>query len=530
MGKNTKNTGFMRLRAMKSFRKSISGFTIVELVIGMTLLGFIIVGIFGLYVTLMNSAVAARQLAVGSTLATNQMEYLKSLPYDGLAVQGGSIYSSNPIPATTTQTVDGITYTVNTSISYVDDAYDGCASYPNQTLKETYCRNYPPPTGAPAVDTNPQDYKIAHVTVYNSSNAKRGEVDSQISSRVSETNSTTGALFISIIDDNGNPVSGAAVQVVNNNQSPAVNLSDSTDSNGIAIFYGLAPDTSGYHYQITASKANYSTLSTIAPSGSLQPNYSNQNILTQQSSYLTLTIKPQGQYSLLAEATDTSGSPIANVKIYTKGGYKKYTSSTDTQYYFDNLSPSDTRPSTDSSGIAAFSSLVPGQYIFCGDDGSSSCSSGGTTYYLAAAVPYSGTNAFNPITVPIYDSSDPPSTTFSYNSQSYLQKVRLILTTDSGFPRINTFSPDNLSLSGGSVNNFAFQIKGANLPGSTTVQFVQGSTTYTASCAGGDGTALDCTADLTGISSGSAHLKIIANGKTLELPDSPLLGGLNVSP
>ena len=507
-----------------------NGFSIVELVIGMTILGLISVGIFGLFVTLVNSAVAARQLAVGATLATNQMEYLKSLPYDNLAIEGGSIYSADPLEASVTKTMDNVTYTVNTSISYVDDAFDGCANYPTQELKEVYCRNYPPPSGSPNPDQNPQDYKIAHVEVYNSVGDKRGEVDSQISSRVSETNSTTGALFISIIDDNGNPVSGATVRVLNTAQNPDVDLSDASDSNGIAIFYGLPPDTSGYDYNVTASKSDYSTLTTIVPAGSLQPNYPNQNILTQQSSYLTLTIKPQGEYSLIAEATNTSGSPLANVKIYAKGGYKRYTSSSNTSYYFDNNSPSDNRPTTDSNGLAAFTNLVPGQYIFCGDNGATACTVGGTTYYLAAAVPYSGTNSFNPITVPIYEAASPPSTTFPYNSQSYLQKVRLILTTDSTFPRVYSLSPDSLSLASGTADNFSFQINGVNLPGSTTVEFIQGGTTYSASCSGSSGTQLNCTADLSGINTGSAHLKITSSGKTLELPGSPLLGGLNVTP
>lgn len=512
-------------------KRHSSGFTIVELVIGMTLLGFIAIGLFGLFVALVNSSVSAKQMAVGSTLATNQMEYLKSLPYDSLAIQGGSIYSANPLPATATKTVDNTTYTVKTSISYVDDAYDGCANYPNQTLKQTYCRNYPPPTGAPSPDTNPQDYKIAHVEVYNSQNERRGEVDSQISSRVSETNSTTGALFISIVDDAGSPVAGATVQVVNTTQTPNINLSDSTDTNGVAIFYGLPPDTSGYDYVITASKTNYSTLTTIAPSGSLQPNYSSQNILTQQSSYLTMTIKLQGQYSLLAEAVDTSGNPISGLKLYVKGGYKKYTSSTDTKYYFDNMSPSDTRPTTDSSGLASFSNLVPGTYIFCGDSGATSCSVSGTTYYLAAAVPYSGTNSFNPLIVPTYDPSNPPGTTFSFGGNAYLQKVRLIFSTSSSFPRVNTLSPDDVSLSTSPLSNFAFQITGTNLSSAASVRFIQGSNTYTASCtSSGGNTLLTCTVNLSGISSGMAHLKITSGSNTLELPDSPMIGGLSVSP
>lgn len=513
------------------------GFTIVDLMVGIAVMSIISIGILSLFVALVNSSVASKQMAVGLTLATNQMEYLKSLPYDSLAVQGGSIYSPTPLPAEKTETVDGMTYTVKTSISYVDEAYDGCANYPNQTLKETYCRNYPPPAAAPTLDTNPQDYKIAHVEVFNRTNIKRGQVDTQISSRVSETNSTTGALFISIVDDNGNPVSGATVNITNTTLAPAVNLTDSTDGNGIAIFYGLPPDPTGSDYIITASKSNYSTLATIDSSGSLQPNYSNQNVLTQQSSYLTLTIKPQGEDSLLAEITDTSGAPLANARIYTKGGYKKYTDSADTQYYYDNLSPSDTRPTSDASGMITYSNLVPGQYIFCGDLGATSCTIGGTTYYLAAAVPYAGSNALNPINVPIYDPFNPPLTTFPYSSNSYLQKVRLMLTTSSNFPRINNFTPYDVSASSPTINSFAFQVNGANLPCdsnpascSTTVQFIQASTTYTASCEGTDGLNLDCTIDLTGIAAGTAQLRISANGHTFDLPGSPLLGGLIVNP
>lgn len=519
-----------KLKTLKSIRQTTSGFTVVEVVIGATLLTFIMVGTLGLFVTLTNSSIAGKQMSIASSLATNQMEYLKSLPYDNLAIEGGSIFSNNPLPASINQTVDGTQYRIETSISYVDDAYDGCANYPNQQLKETYCRNYPPPTGAPSVDSNPQDYKIAHVEVFNNTGTKRGQVDTQISSRVSETNSTTGALFVSVIDANGNPVSGATVAIANTTFNPDINLGDSTDSNGVAIFYGLPPDTSGYDYQVTASKNNYSTLVSIKPSGSLQPNYPSQNILAQQSSYLTLTIKPQGEYSLLAEAVNTSGAALSNLRLYAKGGYKRYISSADTQYYFDNLSP-DSRPTTDSGGLATFTNLVPGEYFFCGDNGNTSCVIGGTTYYLAAAVPYNGPTTFTPTIIPTYESSNPPSTTFAHGGNSYLQKVRLIFSTASNFPRIKTLSPDDLSLSSGTVGAFNFQITGVNLPSSSSVQFIQGGNTYTASCtSSGSNTLLTCSVNLTGISTGLAQLRITANGHTLELPGSPMLGGLIVSP
>lgn len=518
-----------------SRRTNDSGFTLVETVVGLTILAVVALSMTALFTALVNSSVIAKQKAVASALATNQMEYLKSLPYDSLAIAGGSIFSSDPLPATTTQKVNGVTYTIHSDISYVDDAYDGCTNYPTLELKQTYCRNYPPPAGAPDPDLNPADYKIADVTVTNSTGSKLAEVNTEISARVAETASTTGAMLVNVIDNNGNPISGATVHIINSSTGP-VDLSDSSDSNGIAIFYGLPPDNSA-RYVITASKSNYSTLTTISASGALVPTYPNQKVLAQQSSYVTLTIKLQGPDSLLAEAVDTSGSPLAGLKIYAKGGYKKYTATDDTSYYFDNLSPSDARPTTDASGLASLSNLVPGSYIFCGDDGASGCSAGATTYYLVSAVPYTGSNSLSPITVPTYDSASPPSTTFAYGGRNYYQKTRLIFSTNSAFPRVFSLSPSDVSLTGGTINNFSFQISGANLPCSSTssscgtsVKFTQGATVYTAACTGTTGTVINCAVDLTGISAGNANLSVSANGFTLNLPGSPLLGGLSVTP
>lgn len=513
------------------------GFTIVELAVGVAVLGILAVSVLGLFSSMVNSALLAKRKAVALTLATGQMEYLKSLPYNSLAVAGGSIYSASPLPATNTQTINGVLYTIKTDISYVDDAFDGCGSYPNQTLKQTYCRNYPPPSGAPATDQNAADYKIAHVAVYAPSTKKLAEVDTQISARVAETASTTGALFVTVVDDAGTPISGATVQVTNTTLTPNVNLSDSSDSNGIAIFYGLVPDSNGYDYVVSASSNGYSSLTTIAPSGPLQPTYPSQQIFTQLSSFVTLTLKPQGANSLLVETTDINGNPLSNVKVYAKGGYKKYTATTDTSYYYDNFSPADTRPTTNGSGLATISNLVPGSYIFCGDAGATSCTIGGTTYYLAAAIPYSGGNSFNPVSIPTYLASSPPTTVFSYNSLDYLQKVRLMLTTSSSFPRITSLTPDDASTASG-LSNVTFQVDGANLPCDsvaancdTTVRLTQGANNYTATCTGTSaGLQLSCSVNLSVASIGSTQLIVIANGQTFNAPGSPLLGGLNVTP
>jgi prepilin-type N-terminal cleavage/methylation domain-containing protein len=510
-----------------------SGFTLVELLVAIIVLGIVVISFYNLFAGLIHSAVLMKRKSVALTLATNQMEYLKSLPYNNLAVVGGSIITSNPIPATATYTIDGVVYTVRTSINYLDDAFDGCGYYPNNTLKQAYCRNYAYANNN-SNDLNPADYKSVHIKVTDTSNLILSEVDTQIAARVAETNSNTGGMFVNVIDENGDPLEAATVHLVNTTTTPAVNISDTTDSNGNAIFFSLPPDPNSYDYNITASMSGYSTLTTIAPSGSLQPNYSNQKVINQQSSLVTLQLKPQGVNSLWIEAVDTSGNPLNNVKIYVKGGYKKYTSSADTSYYFDNMTPSDTRPTTDASGNAFLTNLVPGNYYFCGDAGATNCKIGSTTYYLASAVPYGGVQSLGPIMVPTYLISNPPSQSFTYSGTAYLQKVRLILTTNSNYSRVYTVNPYSADLTTAQLNNFAFTVTGQNLPCngnpsncSTTVKLLQGASIFTASCTGSNaGLTLSCTVDISTAVAGMLRLQVTANGNTLTLPDSPLLGGV----
>ncbi len=515
-----------------------TGFTLTELVIGIVVLAIVAISFATLFTALVRSGLAAKRVAVASSLATNQIEYLKSLPYDNLAVAGGSIYISNPLPATKTEKIDGFTYTIRTSINYIDDAFDGCTTYPTQALKEKLCRNFPPPASVTANDNNAGDYKIVNVSVENATGTKLATLDTQIAARVAETSSTTGALIVNVIDDNGSPVQGATVTVTNTTITPNANLSDSSDASGIAIFYNLPPDSAAFDYTVSASKANFSSLTTIIPSGTLVPTYSSQKVFTQASSYVTLLIKPQGQYSLIAEAVDTSGAALSGIRLYAKGGYKRFTSTTNTTYYFDNLTPSDTRPTTGADGISTFSNLVPGPYYFCGNSGATSCTVGAATRFLVAAIPYSGSDSYLPLDVPISDPTNPPTTTHLYGGNNYLQKARLIFSASSTFPRITTLSENEISLASANLSAFAFSLTGVNLPCSssaascsTTVAVLQASNTYTASCTGTSaGTKVDCTVNLTGIVAGSTQLRVASGGNTYTSPADLSLGSFNVVP
>lgn len=514
-----------------------AGYTLVELMVSILVLSMIALAAFQLLMALLNSSVLSKRQAVAYTLANNQMEYLKELPYDRLAVAGGAIPATVTIPASFNSTINGDMYTVKTAIVYSDDAYDGCGSYPNQELKLLYCRNYPPPTGAPNTDTNPKDTKNVTVTVTDRNNKRLAFLDTNVAARVAETASNTGALFVRIVDETGSPISGATVNATNSTTSPSVNVSDTSDSNGTVIFYGLPPDSSNFDYFVSASLSNHSTLATLAPAGSLQPSYSSVNLLAQNSALVTLKLLPMNNNSLIIETTDVNGSALGNVKTYVKGGYKRYTNISDTSYYYDTLRGSDTRPTTDAGGLAALSALVPGDYIFCGDLGATSCQIGGTTYYLAAAIPYGGINPLNPVSVPTYLASNPPATTYDFGGNSFMQKVRLMMTTNSNYPRITSLNPYNANLSTDNMSSINFSLKGANLPCnaspascSTVVRLIQGANTFTASCTGNAaGLQVDCNVNLSSAVAGDLQLQVVANGNTLTLPTTPK-GGFSVTP
>jgi len=502
------------------------GFTLVELLISMVVIGIISVGFFSLYTSLISSSVLAKQRAVAGMLASNQIEYLRSLPYDNLAVSGGNIISNSYIAGTVTKRINGTNFTVVTSIVYADDAYDGCGPYPTLDLKKKYCRNFLAPGNSgnnSASDQNPADYKLAHVIVKNPGGAQLAVLDTQIAARVAETASATGALFITVTDPSGAAVPDANVRIANSTVSPAVNGVGISDNNGLVIFYGVPPDN-GLDYIVSVDKPGYSSINSLRPSGSLQPTYSNLKVLSQQSSYLAVVIAPMRSESLIIEATDLTGTPLSGLKVYVKGGYKKYTLASNTAYYFDNLNPIDTRSVTDAAGITTLDNLPPvNEYFFCGDNGSQDCTIGGVTYYLVAALPYGGKNSLAPIAVPAANDNEVSS--FTIGSTTYRQKVRLLLTTNSLFPRLSDISPNSINTSD-NLHSVKVVFTGYNLINSTATLSKDG-VGYTDNNCISNATQLTCNYDLSGVTPGDMQVKIRNSSGTVILPTAPK-GGIYV--
>lgn len=452
-------------------RNNEGGFTLIETIVGLVVMTLMVTAVSQLFVSNLANAMLGKARAIGLELAQEQMEYLRDLPYDSLRTQNGTIYPPGTLPDTQSIVRGGYRFVVATQISYVDDPYDGNAA---GTIP-----------GKPK-DLNPADYKRVQIAVsLQTGGQKVAQLTSDFAAKAAETASNTGILSIQVINASGNPVPSANVTITNTAQSPAVNISTTTDNNGYVTIPNLPPDSNN-EYQVAATLPGYSTDTTIpAPSGTQTAVELNPNVLVQQVTSVTMTIDRTSTLSI--SVVDTSGNPIANKAITVTGA--KETMLNPIAYKYAQAS------TTDSGGDISLTGMEWDSYSYAPPAG----------YYLVSSQPYAPT-ALSP------------------NSAL---SVKLVLSTNSNYPAISAVSPTSGQTGTSTVS---LTLTGSNLPSSTSVTLLQaGQPTITASGCASSGSnptmILTCNLSLTGAASGTWDIAATTGVGTVTQT-----GGFSVTP
>jgi len=358
--------------------KREQGFTLIEVVISIVIVSIAMTAISTLFVSNVATVSLGKARTLALAVATQQVEYLRDLPYDSLATQHGPILPQGTIPDDQNVTSGSYRFRVHTVIDYIDDPYDG--------LSPTDLYSY--------------DYKIAEVSVFLKNNNKQvATLSTYVAAKAAETATNTGILSIKVIDANGNPVSGATLHITDPNPSPAVDITTVTDSSGLFVIPKLPLDsTKGY--QITASLTGYSTdMTKPDPVGAQTPVNPNVNILAQQITPVTLSIDRVSTMNL--HVVDTSGNPMTNFAVTTTGSKKYYTTPDVFKY--------SQATNTDGSDNITLPNMEWDSYSFSLPAG----------YYLVSSSPYA------PVSL-------------SPNSSA---SVTLTVSNSSSYPRITSVSP-----------------------------------------------------------------------------------------
>ena len=131
-----------------------------------------------------------------------------------------------------------------------------------------------------------------------------------------EGNPNNGALFVEVFDAQAAPVQGATVHITAPTVVPAIDLTDTTDNNGMLRIVDLGAGLNSYN--ITVSKTGYTTDQTVQPSeANPNPVKPPASVIAKDVSEISFSIDRVSSINL--SALNKTCQPIGNVPIRLTG-------------------------------------------------------------------------------------------------------------------------------------------------------------------------------------------------------------------
>ncbi|MFH1187486.1 MAG: prepilin-type N-terminal cleavage/methylation domain-containing protein [bacterium] len=247
------------------------GFTLIEVMVGISILSIIIFGVYGMYDYSLKMVREKGRREEAMAIANQEIEYFRSINYNILGT-AATMCAPNPggcnIPPVKTVVRNGINFTVITDISYVDDVFDNAGHLPEGN----------------DLESGLNDYKTARVEVRWDSTFNNNSVilTSTFAPDGIETDCGGGILKVNVSDANAaNPIPQAGVYI--KNASIGYEYDTTTNDEGV-LRKGCLPADAGNNYEITINKPGsiyykntYSTAQTY-PIGVMTPILQNVNI------------------------------------------------------------------------------------------------------------------------------------------------------------------------------------------------------------------------------------------------------------
>jgi len=253
-------------------------FTLVEVIVGAAVFLLVSLAAYQAYIGLFHIIDLGQYRVLAVSLANEQFEIARNMPYVDVGVQGS--IPLGKIPHIQNLTRGGIPFVVTSIVRNIDLAFDGTIG------------------GAPN-DLSPADNKLVEVTVSCTGCRDMTPVtlSGQIAPKNLETASTNGALFVRVFDANGQPIQNASVHVVNVATTTTIVIDDVTDANGMLQLVDVPPGNMAY--RITVSKNGYSTDRTYqsgVPSNPF-PQKIDATVLVQQVTQISFAIDLLGSFN-----------------------------------------------------------------------------------------------------------------------------------------------------------------------------------------------------------------------------------------
>lgn len=297
--------------------KLIGGQSLIGILIAMAVFSIISQAIFTVVGVSFNLVSYNRARITARHLAQEKLELIRNLPYDSVGTVGG--IPSGPLAQEEQITRNKLNYTVRTTIIYVDDIFDDVV--PNDLLSSDYKR---------------VRVEVSWQGIAGSRNSPVVFLTDIVPKGI-ETTEGGGTLSILVFDSNGNPLYQADVTIVAATD-PAVNMQLQTGSNGRVLLPGAPACISCY--QISVTKAGYSSDRTYSTSEVANPNKPHQTIREGQLTEISFAIDRLSTLNVVTKKGREDGfEALGNVNFIMRGD-KTIGTDTDSQpvyKYNENL-------------------------------------------------------------------------------------------------------------------------------------------------------------------------------------------------
>jgi len=217
-------------------KKSGAGFSLTETLVALGVLSIFFAAIIGILDIVFNLVGESRLRSTAISLAQERIEYIRNLPYTSIGIVDG--IPTGVLEQEEIVTINTLPFTIETSVVYVDDPFDG--------------------TGLD--DSNNTDYKRARVSIsWGGAFASKSPLVfvTNVSPKGLESEVNGGTLSINVFDANGDPIEGASVRIENTVVDPTIDFPAISDPQGKVYLPGSPECTQCY--QITVTKDKYSS-------------------------------------------------------------------------------------------------------------------------------------------------------------------------------------------------------------------------------------------------------------------------------
>ena len=279
-------------------QKNRSGFTLVETLVGSAVFVILALSAYRAFGVLMDAVSMSQAKLAATTLANEQIEIIRNLPYDDVGIENG--IPAGKIARNQTVIKDNYSFDVQTTIRNTDDPFDGTIG------------------GSPS-DTSPADYKLVDldITCSNCKLLSPLKFTTLVAPHALETASSNGALFIQVFDTAGIPVANASVHITNTETNPDIIIDEITDNAGWVKMVDVPPGINTYN--IVATKSGFSTDQTYPQGGVAGPNPINEDatVVLQQVTQAGLQIDKVS--SLNVSSVDALCAPLPDISFSLTG-------------------------------------------------------------------------------------------------------------------------------------------------------------------------------------------------------------------